>query len=126
MKRREFVFGLGGASSLFPDDDRPLEHDTDSPARFPDHATFFLGGAPEQLEPLRQIDEADIQTGAARRVVNDRAIDNRLARSDDYLSDLGYLAGGSNPCKSAGMNHLELRECRYSRHHNAGTKTAEK
>jgi hypothetical protein len=113
VKQREFVLDF-------------LEYDAGSPAGFPDHAAFLPGGAPQQFESLRQIDEADIQTGAARRVVNDRAIDNRLARSDDYLSDLGYLAGGSNPCKSAGMNHLELRECPYSRHHNAGTKTAEK
>ena len=66
--------------------DKVLEHDAELSSGFPHHAAFFLGGAPEQFKPLRHADEADVEAGAAGRIIDDRAIDDRVARRDDDLS----------------------------------------
>ena len=106
--------------------DKALEHDAESSSGFPHHAAFFLGGAPEQFKPLRQIDEADVEAGAAGRIIDNRAVDDRVARRNDDLPDLGHLSGRSNPCKSARVIHPEALERLYSPQHNPGSEITEK
>ncbi len=85
------------------------EHDAGSPSGPPDDTAFFPGGAPEQFEAGRQNHGSkNIQTGAAGRVIDDRAIDDRVARTDNDLARAGNLPAWPNPRKSARMRHMAL------------------
>ncbi len=78
---------------------RDLERHADPSSGFPDLAALFPGDAPLQFKALRQIDEANVETGAAGGIIQNRTIDHRVARSDNDLSGLGHLSGRSYPCE---------------------------
>jgi hypothetical protein len=91
-----------------------LEYDPDSSSGSPDHAAFFPCGAPKQFETWRQGNGTkNIQAGAAGRIVNDRAVDNRLSWTDDYLASAGYFSAWSNSRKSARVGHIKSFGRRY-------------
>ena len=88
---------------------------------------FFLVVPQSNFKPLRQVEHpTDVKAGAARGIIDDRTVDDRVARSDDDLADPGDLSGRSNPCKSARMIHLEIPERRNSPQRNPGSELREK
>ena len=69
-----------------------LKRNTGSPSFTPDHPALFLCARPDQLEPVRQDGpEGNFQTCAPGGVVDDGAIDNRVARTANDLGDLGAV-----------------------------------
>src|ERR1700684_554122 len=77
-----------------------LKRHADPHAASPDHAAFLLDAAMEQFEPLRQRYRGrDLEAGAAARIIDQPASDDRSFRADDDLRFRGLAARGRNARK---------------------------
>jgi hypothetical protein len=72
------------------------ERHADPQSPLPDDPAALSRRAVKHLKPFGQLDEfLQLQAGAARRVVNEDAFDNRRLRVEEDLGDLGNASLGA-------------------------------
>ena len=101
-RRFALVGRHGGPLAASERDAEPYSLDPDHPALLPDVAI-------QELEAARQLAlAADFETGAARRIIDDVAMDDRRLRIDDDLGRSAHVSRWTDPLVESRMCGLAL------------------